>query len=94
MNLYGKELIAKFQLRHSQSRKPLEEWVSKTESAQWNTFADIKKTFNTTDYLSPYCIFDVGGNKFRIIAIVSFTEKTLLIDKILTHPEYDRWKPK
>ena len=62
-------------------------------AAQWSTFADIKKTFSATDYVAPFCIFDVGGNKFRIIAIVSFAEKTVFIDKILTHPQYDKWRP-
>jgi mRNA interferase HigB len=94
MDIYNKGIIFAFQIKHPNARKSLAEWTKKIMAAQWHTFADIKKTFNTIDYAAPFCIFDVGGNKYRVIAIVSFAEKTVLIDKVLTHAQYNRWRLK
>lgn len=94
MKIFNKGIIVAFQTKHPNARKPLTEWINKATAAQWNTFAEIKKTFNTVDYAAPYCIFDVGGNKYRIITIVSFINQTVLIDKVLIHSEYDKWRPK
>ncbi len=94
MNVFNKEIVFKFQAKYPNSRRPLAEWIRKTMAAKWNTFADIKRTFNSVDYAAPFCIFDIGGNKYRAITIVSFVEQAVLIDKVLTHPEYDKWRPK
>jgi mRNA interferase HigB len=93
MNVFNREIVLKFQTKYPNSRKPLAEWVNKTMAAKWSTFADIKKTFNSVDYAAPYCIFDVGGNNYRIIAIVSLIEQTVIIDQVLTHSKYDKWRP-
>ncbi len=48
----------------------------------------------TADYVKPYTIFNIGGNNFRLIAEISYLEKTIIIDSIFTHAEYDKemWK--
>ena len=53
---------------------------------------DLKDTFAAADYASETgtVIFDLGGNKYRLVAMVNFETQTLFIDKILTHEEYDR----
>ena len=41
-----------------------------------------------------YYVFDIGGNKFRIIAAVHFNRQLLFVRHVFTHKEYDRWSPK
>lgn len=94
MEVRGVGVIAEFQRKHPNARKPLNEWLAKVEAAQWSTLADMKKTFNSVDYVAPFYVFDVGGNNFRVIAVITFTGKTVTVDKVMTHGEYDRWKPK
>ncbi len=94
MEVRGLETVSKFQTKHPLSRKPLAEWLAKVGAAQWNNFADMKKTFNSVDFVAPYYVFDVGGNNFRVIAVVILVAKTVYVDKVLTHAEYDGWKPK
>jgi len=94
MEVRGLGVIAQFQRKHPSSRKPLAGWLAKVRAAHWTTFADIKMTFNSVDYVAPIYVFNVGGNNFRIIAIVTFTSKTVTVDKVMTHAEYDRWRPK
>lgn len=59
-----------------------------------STFPDLsalKLTFGTADYLAPYTIFDVGGNKFRIITAIHYNRERVYVRKVLTHADYDRW---
>jgi mRNA interferase HigB len=93
MEVRGIGLIAKFQRKHPDSRKPLTNWVAKVRAAQWSTLEDMKKTFNSVDYVKPVYVFNIGGNNFRAIAIVTFTNQTVIVERILTHAEYDRWMP-
>ena len=52
----------------------------------------MKRTFPATDLgkQSGRLIFDIGGNKYRLIASVDFKEQILVIERVLTHEEYNR----
>jgi mRNA interferase HigB len=43
------------------------------------------------DYGAPYTVFDVGGNSFRVIAVIHYNRQKLYIREVFTHAEYDRW---
>lgn len=60
--------------------------------AEWLHFPDVKRTFPAADYVrsTGRVIFDIGGNKYRLIARVDFDEQLLYIEQVLTHEEYDR----
>ena len=51
----------------------------------------IKKNFQNTKGV---VVFDVGGNKYRLVTTVNYQERIVVIDFALTHPEYDqgKWK--
>jgi mRNA interferase HigB len=54
----------------------------------------VKQSFNTADFLAPHVVFDVGGNKYRLVAGMNFTRRVLFIRCIMTHKEYVKgaWK--
>ena len=56
-------------------------------------FLGVKKTFNAADYVAPHAIFNIGGNKFRPLAIIDFDESVEIVRAVMTHREYDKWKP-
>jgi len=70
-------------------------WIAVVRNAEWSTFADIRRTFNHSDVYGTCTIFDVGGNKYRIVAKAAFGIRALFIRAVLTHEEYDRkgWQP-
>ncbi|MBI4533621.1 MAG: type II toxin-antitoxin system HigB family toxin [Candidatus Melainabacteria bacterium] len=84
--------IDKFVVRHADARTPFAEWIEKVEAAQWTTLVDLKKTFNSADYVKGLVVFNVGGNNFRVVAEVIYTEQIVRIAKVGTHAEYDGWK--
>ena len=62
------------------------------EKNNFNDFADLKKTFNSVDKVGDKYVFDIGGNKLRLIASIHFNRNKLYIREILTHIEYEKGK--
>ncbi len=93
MRLLGEPLIDEFKTVYPQSGKVLNRWAAVVRAAEWHSFVDVKKTFNSADYVAPHVIFDIGGNKFRILAIIDFKESVVIVRAVMTHKEYDKWKP-
>jgi mRNA interferase HigB len=92
VKVFGGAVIAGFAKKHPASRKPLQRFVTVVRHAVWPHFQAVKVTFPATDYApaSGTPIFNIGGNKYRLIARVDFEEQLLLIQAVLTHREYDR----
>lgn len=82
--------IKEFSQLNTDSDIALREWYKKTQKAELNCFADIKKTFNSADAAgNNRYVINIKGNKYRLIAIVLFNMKTVYIRFIGTHGEYD-----
>ncbi|MEO6833915.1 MAG: type II toxin-antitoxin system HigB family toxin [Chitinophagaceae bacterium] len=95
VHLIRKKAIDDFTRQNAQGRNVFEEWCIKLKYADWETPADIKRTFPSTDLLgngSNRAVFDIGGNKFRLIAKYAFGAKQvhLFICWIGIHAEYSR----
>ena len=69
-------------------------WYRVAKRATWSSFAEVKQSFNTADFVAPHVVFDIGGNKYRLIAEMNFTRRVLFIRRIMTHKEYVKgaWK--
>ncbi len=93
MRILNEITIEEFKRKHPNSRKLLNNWVDIIKSSKWNNLPELRATFPTADYVAPYIVFNLGGNNFRLITVVVFSQKELTIVKIMTHAEYDRWKP-
>jgi mRNA interferase HigB len=94
VRIIGQKVIEKFQRKHANARPPLDSWNRVVSSRDWNSFVELRQVFPSADRVGPYFVFNVGGNKYRLIASVNLTTKTLLVRHVLTHQEYDRggWK--
>lgn len=67
------------------------EWYTTASDASWNDFADLKRTFNSSDYVANgKVVFDIGGNKYRLVGLVGFRTKRIFVLFVGTHAEYDR----
>lgn len=64
------------------------------EAADWTKFEDVKKTFNSADSVGTCVVFNVVGNRARLIAFINYDYRKVVILKIISHEEYDtdRWK--
>lgn len=92
MKVVGEAIAARFAAAHADARRPLQRFLAIARSADWRHFAAMRETFVSADKgrRSGRMIFDIGGNKYRLIARVDFEEQFVVIERILTHEEYDR----
>lgn len=72
---------------------PIWAWRSIVLKGTFPNFAALKQAFNATDKVGEFCVFDIGGNKYRLIAKVEFAPQMLFVRYVFTHKEYDKWKP-
>lgn len=56
-------------------------------------YTDLKKLSNSVDRVGNYYIFDISGNKYRVIAAIHFDRQILDVRHVFTHIEYDYWRP-
>ena len=78
VHLIKKQTIEDYVKENASARLPFGDWLSKVKFADWNTAADIKKTFGAADLLakgSERVVFDIGGNNYRMISKYAFGEK-------------------
>ncbi|MDB6144068.1 MAG: Toxin-antitoxin system, toxin component, RelE family [Pseudomonas sp.] len=70
----------------------LDTWYRLIKACNPHDFAEMKATFPATDKVGPFHVFDIGGNKVRLIASVNYSAKRLYIKHVLDHSEYDKGK--
>lgn len=95
MRVISNKALVDFANSHPDSSERLLVWRKLVEKGTFGSFADLKHTFNSVDKVGDYYVFNVGGNNFRVVAAIYFDKPpNLLIRHVLTHSEYDKWKPK
>jgi mRNA interferase HigB len=93
MRIISNAALTDFAAIHPLAGDPLQAWRKVVESRDFVNFADIKKTFNATDKVDIYYVFDIGGYKYRVVAAIHFNTNIMYIRHVFTHKEYDKWKP-
>jgi len=90
----SRRAIRQFVERYPDALGPLLHWANATEAVQWRTPGDVRRTFNPADFIGDLTVFDVGGNKYRVIAFVNYRRRVVYIKDVLTHAQYDKgaWK--
>jgi mRNA interferase HigB len=91
MVVISKRKLIEFYNQELKGKEPLLKWYNQTEISDWSNLSDIKETFNTVDYTgNDRYVFDIGGNKYRIVAMIHFSTRTLYIKFVGTHKQYDK----
>lgn len=91
MIIANKILLDDFVQKHVQALNPINKWLVQVLEANWHTHAELKKQFPTADYVkNGRYVFNIGGNKFRIVAVVLFVGGIMNIRFVGTHAEYDK----
>jgi mRNA interferase HigB len=91
MQVIARRTLKLFWTKNRTARVPLATWYAKARTATWQGPADVKADFGATvDFVGDNrVIFDIGGNKFRLVAHIAYRYKKVLIKFVGTHKEYD-----
>lgn len=86
-----KSTLSIFSDKHPTAAASINNWYHIAKSADWSKLADIKKVFNSVDYVgNDRYVFNIKGNDFRIVTMIFFDKRTIFIRFIGTHSEYDK----
>lgn len=94
MHVITKTRLINFWNKHPDSQPSLRGWYKRVKLAQWGEFNDLRTAFPSADSVENLTVFNVGGNKYRLIALVDYRYQKVFIRAVLTHAEYDKesWK--
>jgi mRNA interferase HigB len=94
MQIIAKRALRLFWETNPQAETPLRAWYGLVSGAAWAGPADIRAMFRTTDFVGDNrVIFNIGGNKYRLIVHVAYGYARVLIKFVGTHAEYDKINP-
>lgn len=94
MHIISKPPLVAFWTKHADAKLPLEAWIRVMSNTDFRDFNDLKATFGAADYVAPLTVFDIGGNKYRLITSIHYNRHKVYVRHVLTHAEYDtgKWK--
>ena len=94
MRIIKRGALISFWELHPDAKPGLESWYAVVRRAVWRTPAELKAVYPSADFVGRRTVFNIAGNKYRLIARVNYRSQRIFVLFILTHAEYDRgnWK--
>lgn len=94
MNIISYSAIKEFTRKHSDSKAGLNTWYKVASKATWKNLAEVKSIYPHADLFGNCTIFNISGNKYRLVVKIDYEIQTIFIKHIMTHAEYDKdkWK--
>jgi mRNA interferase HigB len=100
MRIINEVALDRFIRNHSDARNWIESWLRNARETDWTSIQEIKKTYPATDggvkvaSGGTVTVFNVCGNKYRMIASVIYAAATIIVHELMTHAEYSKnhWK--
>jgi mRNA interferase HigB len=76
------------------AESPLRTWYQTVKAAGWTCFADVRRTYAAADLVGNKVVFNIGGNKYRLIAVIDYEGHKVFVCHVLDHKAYDKenWK--
>ena len=95
MHVISRKTLRQFWEQHPDSESALARWFKVMQRHDFTSFETLRGTFPTADKVGDFIVFNIGGNKYRLITAIHFNRRKVYVRHVLTHPEYDRgvWKP-
>jgi mRNA interferase HigB len=94
MHVISKQRLTAYWRDHADAERPLRDWFTLMQRGTFPDFASVRATWGSADYVDGLVVFNIGGNKYRLIANIEYERGQIYILHILTHAEYNRdtWK--
>ena len=94
MHIITRKRLNDFLMRYPETKTALQHWYKVIKSTNFNSFNELKTLFPHADQVDKLTVFNIAGNKVRLIAAIHYNSHRVYIRNILTHSEYDKnkWK--
>jgi mRNA interferase HigB len=94
MHVISFKRLREFFLAHRDAEASLTAWHRTLQKANWQNLTELKQTYPAADLVSRYVVFNIKGNKYRLITRIVYRSQTVFVIAVMTHEEYDlgKWK--
>ena len=94
MHVSTRKRLNEFAEQYPEAKTALARWYSLAKHNDFSNFAELRARFPSADQVGKLTVFNIGGNRVRLIAAIHYNRKKIYIRAVLTHAEYDegRWK--
>jgi mRNA interferase HigB len=99
MHVITRKRLRAFGQRHPDAASPLENWYRFVRRAHWQSLQDVRRVYPHADLVTvnsgnPVTVFNISGNKYRLITAVHYNRQRVYILRVLSHAEYNKeaWK--
>ena len=90
MHIISRRALRVFWEQHPDSETALVRWFKVMQRTDFENFAELRKAFPSADKVKHWVVFNIGGNKYRLIAAIHYNRGKVYVRHVLTHREYDR----
>ncbi|QDV73400.1 type II toxin-antitoxin system HigB family toxin [Botrimarina mediterranea] len=90
MRIISRKSLREFWERHPEAEGPLRAWFQVVSRTRFANFAELRTAFPSADKVGRLIVFNIGGNKFRLVASIHFNRGILYVRTVLTHRDYDQ----
>ena len=95
MRIISKPELTEFATKHNDALEPLMHWYFVAKRAAWKSLSEVREDFRHADGVEQFTVFNIAGNKYRLIVAIKYRWQIIYVRHILTHAEYNKetWKP-
>ena len=90
MKLISNKALREFAGLHADAAQPLQDFRRKVEKGQFSHFSALRAVFPSVDKVAERYVFNIGGNKFRLVAGIDFSRGLLWVKAVLSHGQYNK----
>lgn len=92
MRIISRRALLQFGARHPDAVAPLDAWYRIMKRGRFQLPSEVRAMLGRTDFIGDtLAVFNIGGNKYRVVANVVFQFQTVFVRHVFTHREYDAW---
>jgi mRNA interferase HigB len=94
MHVISYKRIRQFYQDHADAHTPLDNWYKLASQALWQNLIEVQRIFPSAEAVGEFTVFNIRGNRYRLIVAIDYERQLIYIKYILTHAEYDKedWK--
>ena len=94
MHVITRKRLNEFAEKHPDTKSALAHWYAIMRKSRFSNFAQLRQTLPNADQVGKFTVFNIGGNKVRLIAAIHYNRNKIYIRHVLTHREYNagKWK--
>jgi len=94
MHVISYRKLREFAQKHADCREALDNWYKIASKAIWLNLLDVQKVFPSAEAVNNFTVFNIKGNRYRLIASLDYDKQLIYLKYILNHADYDKenWK--